>query len=258
MSYCVWGSGPPLVLVHGMAEHARGFVLLMHQLKSRYTCVGYELPDGLTDGSHLKTYTLNHYAGDLIELFDYLSLDSVALLGSSFGSLIALASMARYPERNSRGILQGGFAHRPLSRWERSLARSARYWPGWFADWPAIHHPVLKWMAQPTAAMLPPKVSQFFLVNGGQTPIQAAALRSLTIDSTNLVPILPTIRQPLLLIGGDCDPLVPLSCEREIERTVPNAQRHEFAGCGHFPQYTHPRPMAEVIDQFLSGSTNHQ
>jgi pimeloyl-ACP methyl ester carboxylesterase len=251
MRYFVWGAGPPIVFVHGMAEHGRGFVLPMHQLVDRFTCIAYELPNGLTDGSDLKPYTLKLLVADLQELLDHLGLATTIVLGSSFGTTITLAAMAAFPKRITKSILQGGFAHRPLSRAEQSLARTARYWPGWFADWPAIHEAVMKWVAQPTWAVMPPEVRQFFLENGGRTPIGAAALRSLIIGRTDLRPLLPTLPQPLLLIGGDRDPLVPLSCEREIEQAVPRARRMEIPGCGHFPQYTHPMMMAEVVKEFL-------
>lgn len=223
----------------------------MLHLVHRFTCIAYELPNGLTDGSDLKKYTLQLHAADLEELLDHLGLASAIVLGSSFGSTIALTAMATFPARIPRGVLQGGFAHRPLSRAERSLARVARFWPGWFADWPAIHQSVMKWVAQPTWAATPPEVRHFFLENGSRTPIAAAARRSLIIDRTDLRPLLPTIRQPLLLIGGDRDPLAPLACEHEIERAVPNARRLEILGCGHFPQYTHPKVMAEAMREFL-------
>jgi len=38
MRFFVWGSGPPLVFVHGMADAARAFVMVMHRL-SRYAKV---------------------------------------------------------------------------------------------------------------------------------------------------------------------------------------------------------------------------
>src|SRR4051794_26588172 len=72
MRYFTWGSGPPLVFVHGMADAARAFVMVMHWLVGRFTCVGYELPDGTTDGSALARYKHANYAADLVALLDHL------------------------------------------------------------------------------------------------------------------------------------------------------------------------------------------
>ncbi len=251
MRYFTWGNGPPIVFIHGMADAARAFVMVMHRLVERCTCIAYELPDGTTDGSALARYTHADYTADLLVLLDHLGLARAAVLGSSFGSTIALHALATAPSRFTHGILQNGFARRPLTRWQRQLARSARFWPGWFADWPAIYRRVMWRVERPTLSAMPLAVADFFLEHGGHTPLRASALRSLAIDRTDLRSVLPAIPAPVLLLTGDRDPLVPRSCWDEIERGVRNVRRVEFAGCGHYPQYTHPGPMAEAIGRFL-------
>ncbi|MBA4188684.1 MAG: hypothetical protein C0467_11855 [Planctomycetaceae bacterium] len=252
MRYFSWGSGPPVVFIHGMADTARAFLMVMHRITPRFTCVGYELPDGLTDGSRLARYTYANYTADLLALLDHLKFLQAAVVGSSFGSTIALAALAAAPARFTHGVLQNGFAHRPLTRWQRQLARSARFWPGWFADWPEIHRAVMWRVERATLSALPPPVADDFVANGARTPIRASALRSLAIHRTDLRPLLPTIRTPMLLLTGDRDPLVPPSCAAALERGLPSVRRIEFANCGHYPQYTHPVPMAEAIGTFLT------
>jgi len=251
MRHFTWGSGPALVFIHGMADHGRAFVMVMHRLAPRFTCVGYELPDGTTDGSNLVRYSQPDYTADLLALLDHLGIDRTAVVGSSFGSTVALAALAAAPQRFTRGVLQNGFAHRPLNRFQRALARVARFWPGWFADWPEIHRAVMRRVEQPALSRLPPAVADFFLEHGGRTPIRASALRSLHFDRTDLRPLLPAIRAPILLLTGDCDSLVGPACSVELEQGLPNARRVQFTGCGHYPQYTQPGAMAEAIAQFL-------
>src|SRR4051812_34092795 len=84
MRYVVWGAGPPLVFIHGMADVGRSFVPVMHHLIDRFTCVAYELPDGTTDGSALGRYTHRDYVAGLLALLDHLGYDRTAVLGSSF------------------------------------------------------------------------------------------------------------------------------------------------------------------------------
>jgi pimeloyl-ACP methyl ester carboxylesterase len=228
--------------------------MVMHQLVERHTCIAYELPDGTTDGSLLGKYAHNDYVDDLLELLDYLNLARAAVLGSSFGSTIALAALSRRSERFTHGILQGAFAHRPLNFFQRCLCRMARSWQGWIADWPAIFRIVLQHIEQQTFARLAPQVRKCLLENGGHTPLKAAAMRSLMIDRIDLRPLLPSIRTPILMIGGDSDSLVPRNCENEIERSSPDVRRIEFSGCGHYPHYTHPIPMAEAIESFLDNT----
>jgi pimeloyl-ACP methyl ester carboxylesterase len=255
MRYFAWGSGPPVVFIHGMADTAGAFAMVMHRLASRFTCIAYELADGTTDGSRLARYTPADYTADLLALLDHIGITRAAVVGSSFGSTIAIHSLAAAPDRFTHGVLQNGFAHRPLNRWQRQLARSARFWPGWFGDWPEIHSRVMRWRVdRTTLSALPPAVADFFLKEGCRTPIRASALRTLAIDRTDLRSLLPGIRAPVLLITSDRDQLVPRSCWDEIAARLPGVQRVEFTECGHYTHYTHPGAMAEAIERFLRES----
>src|SRR5215831_2018801 len=131
MRYFTWGSGPPVVFIHGMADAAEAFVMVMHRLADRFTCIGYELPDGTTDGSRLARYTHADYAADLLALLDHMKCEPAAVVGSSFGSIVTITALATTPHRFTHGVLQNGFAHRPLNHFQRALARVARFWPGW-------------------------------------------------------------------------------------------------------------------------------
>jgi pimeloyl-ACP methyl ester carboxylesterase len=102
-----------------------------------------------------------------------------------------------------------------------------------------------------TLAAAPFEVADVFLRHGARTPIAACALRTLAIDRADLRPLLPTIRVPVLLITGDSDRLVPRSCWDDLGRALPRVTRVQFAGCGHYPQYTHPALMASTIETFL-------
>ena len=251
MRYFSWGAGPPLVFVHGLADAAIAFVMVMHALVDRFRCIGYELPNGLTDGARLTRYTAADYGADLIALLDHLALPRAAVVGSSFGSTIALEALASAPDRFTHGILQNGFACRPLNRYQRGLARVARFWPGWFADWPEIHRFVMRRIEHSTISAVPPEVAEFYRQNSAITPIAACALRGLAIDRADLRQSLPRIPAPVLLMCGDCDALVPRSCWDDLAAGLPHATRIELPGCGHYPQYTHPQLMAAAISDFL-------
>ncbi len=64
--------------------------------------------------------------------------------------------------------------------------------------------------------------------------------------------LLPAIRQPVLLLCGDQDLIVPRFYEEVLLQGLPNAGRVTIEGCGHMPSFTHPEIYAEVIRQFLT------
>ncbi len=240
-----------------MADAPQAFVMVMHRLTARYQCIAYRLPDGLTDGSDLSRYKLEDYLQDLQVLLDYLGLEVAVPVGSSFGTLIALAALARWPARLPAGVLQNGFARRPFRWWEQSLARWGRLLPGWFADYPLLHRQTMRLLDPATPERLPQEVAAAYVRHNARTPFAAAARRALTIAQTDLRPLLPAIRQPVLLLSGDCDRLVPRSCWQELAAGLPHLTTAELSGCGHYPQYTHPVEMARHIEQFLAQNVHY-
>lgn len=252
MPYASWGDGPrTLVFVHGLCDWPRSFAMLMSRLCGEYRCLAISLADGRTDGANLGMYSHADYAHDLIALLDHLQIDRVDLLGSSFGSTVALRTAITYPDRLNRVILQGGFARRPLIRIERGLARVGRYWPWLMGDLP-IRETSMRKLEAHAFVTAPKEVFDFLLVNSGRTPIRAAARRALLLDTLDLRPQLQQVRSPVLMIGGDRDTIVPRMYEAEVEAGVPDVRRIEYSPCGHYPQYTHPERMAQDMRAFLA------
>jgi pimeloyl-ACP methyl ester carboxylesterase len=248
--YVLWGQGPPLVFVHGLTDRAASFSRVMARLADRFTCVGFELADGQGDEAAVGTIRHRHHAEDTIRLLDHLGYGHTDLLGSSYGSTVAIRVLGTYPDRVRRGILQGGFARRPLRWFERGPARLARYWPGLVGGVPGRHF-VLSRLDGPQFATALPEVKHHFLTCTGRTPIRALCRRTLFLDRLDLRPWLPDIPQPVLMIGGAEDRIVPLQYQAELEAGLRNVRRVEISGCGHYPQYTHPGAMADAIRTFL-------
>jgi pimeloyl-ACP methyl ester carboxylesterase len=250
MRFSTWGAGPPLVIVHGLADAVRGFALVMHQLAAHFTCIAYELPNGLDDGARLGAYRYRDYTTDLLALLTHLKLTRVALFGSSFGTTVALAALAAAPHRFTRSVLQGGFAHRPLRWHERFGARQGRYWVGRLWELP-FRECAMRWADPATWRGCGALARKLFLWCNGQTPIRAMCRRALALDALDLRPLLPAIHTPVLLLGGDRDRIVPRSAEAQLEAGLPDVCRWELANCGHYPQYTHPGATADVVANFL-------
>jgi pimeloyl-ACP methyl ester carboxylesterase len=249
--YFIWGQGPPLVFVHGLSDAARSFLLPMARLADHFRCVGYDLPRGGPDGARLSRYTHAALVEDLFALLDHVGARQAYLLGSSFGSTVVLAAMAARPARVPRAVLQGGFVRRRLAPAEVLLAGLARYWSGTMAALP-FREAVLSRGHHGAFAGQGPEVWEHFLTYTGSNPIAAVAHRALMLHRLDLGPVLPQIRQPVLMVGGDIDPVVGKDCEEALAKGLPNVRRVELEGCGHFPHFTHPEPLAELVRQFLT------
>ncbi len=252
-SYFTWGMGPPLVFVHGLGDVAHSFVPVISVLASEFRCIAYEQPRGRGDGARLSRYTHAALVSDLFALLDHLGLRQSYVFGSSFGSTIALAAMRAQPERVPRAILSGGFAQRTLAPAERLLARLGRFLPGSARLLP-FRKLIGKSCLGPPARHRP-ELLEFFLRNTGCLSLAALAQRAGMLHKLDLRALLPEIRQPVLLICGDNDPLLGRVCEDVLLQGLRHAARVEMHDCGHMPHYTHPEVLAELIRRFLTPPT---
>jgi pimeloyl-ACP methyl ester carboxylesterase len=73
----------------------------------------------------------------------------------------------------------------------------------------------------------------------------------LWLHQTDLRAGLGEIHQPVLLVRGDLDPLVPRDCTQTLAQALPAAGTLELPGCGHYAPLSHPIQLAELICCFL-------
>jgi pimeloyl-ACP methyl ester carboxylesterase len=251
--YWTWGEGPGLLCIPGLATDVRCFIPMMARLAGRFRCISYELPGGKGDGARLDHYGHSDLVADVFGLLDHLRARQSYVYGFSFGSTIALAAMRARPERLPRAVLQGGFARRPLTPAEVFLARACRHWRAPLGRIP-FFHALLRGHSGPFAP-LPPKVWRFYLDCCDTPSIAAVAHRALLVHRLDLRPILPAIRQPVLLVCGDIDPVVNGECQEELLRGLPNAGHIGLDDCGHYPLFTHTERLAEMVGGFLTPCT---
>ena len=69
--------------------------------------------------------------------------------------------------------------------------------------------------------------------------------------SWSSLPFLQLIRQPVLVMGGDDDPIVPVANARILATLIPNATLHVFPG-GHVEPLTAATEFGPRISQFLT------
>jgi pimeloyl-ACP methyl ester carboxylesterase len=101
------GSGPTLLLLHGLGCNSGTWLPLMPKLAERFTVIA---PDLLGHGDSAKPrgdYSLGGYANGMRDLLTLLDVDRVTVAGHSFGGGIAMQFAYQFPERTERVVLIG-------------------------------------------------------------------------------------------------------------------------------------------------------
>jgi 3-oxoadipate enol-lactonase len=105
LHYTEHGSGPPLVLVHGVMITGEMFAPVVDALAARHRLI---VPDlrGHGRSRHLPPpYTVPQLAADLARLLDHLGIESAAVLGYSQGGAVAQQLVLDDPRRVTRLVL---------------------------------------------------------------------------------------------------------------------------------------------------------
>ncbi|WP_141588530.1 alpha/beta fold hydrolase [Myxococcus sp. AB056] len=169
-----------------------------------------------------------------------------ALLGSSYGSLLAMAYALAHPERVKALVLVSPVA---------SVHRIRRL---------ALTLSTLVRAPRPLAYLLAPTVAR--VLGGQRLPLEGRAeivrearrmspvelLRRLRdILATDLMPRLHELQVPTLVIQGGQDLLVPPRAARDVAQHIPGARVALIRGASHLPYMSHPDAFNTLAGDFL-------
>ena len=248
--YRLAGSGPAVLLIHGMVNASRHWERVARRLAADYTVIA---PDLLGHGDSAKPegdYSLGAHAAGIRDLLSALGLDHVTVVGHSLGGGIAMQFFYQFPERCERMVLiSSGGLGREVSRPLRLAAV-----PG--AD-PALKlaasTPVISTLealgAKPAARALQslhePGARRAFL-HTLRSVIGPAGQRVSARDRLELTAALPT-----MIVWGDRDRTIPPDHGRSSAEQVPWIRLELLPGVGHFPHLQAPDALADVLLDFL-------
>jgi pimeloyl-ACP methyl ester carboxylesterase len=104
LHYEVFGSGPPVVILHGLFGSSRNWRSVARALASEYAAYTVDLRNH-GRSPHTGSMDYRALADDVRALMDTLDLDDVTLLGHSMGGKTAMTLALRDPSRLSRLII---------------------------------------------------------------------------------------------------------------------------------------------------------
>jgi pimeloyl-ACP methyl ester carboxylesterase len=120
-AYRMAGTGPAVLLIHGIGDSSRTWLHVFTELAKRYTVIA---PDLLGHGDSDKPradYAAAAYACGMRDLLTLLDIERATVVGHSLGGGVAMQFAYQFPERCDRLVLvsTGGIARavHPILRW---------------------------------------------------------------------------------------------------------------------------------------------
>jgi pimeloyl-ACP methyl ester carboxylesterase len=258
------GSGPVLLLLHGIGDSSRTWLHVFSTLARRFTVIA---PDLLGHGGSDKPradYAAAAYACGMRDLLAVLDIDRATVVGHSLGGGVAMQFAYQFPERCERLVLVG----------TGGIARAV--------------HPILRWAAAPGAELVLPlltappaqqltrMISPLLRLAGGfglgsdlhyvleryhalaESSAQRAFLRTLrsVVDRRGQVVTMLdrcylTEGMPTLLVWGEHDRVIPVRHAHLAHAAMPGSRLEIFADAGHFPHQADPARFVELLTDFI-------
>ncbi len=255
------GSGPPVVLIHGIGSSLEYWRYTIPALVGRHRVLALDLPGcGFSERGPVLP-TLAETADLLAALLDAHALERASLIGNSLGGLVALETALRHPHRVDRLILSNsaGLGREVTFFWrlaslpllgtfliELNRQAALRGWPNLFYDpegEPEIVRRCRAWAARPDLTET--------IARAARSGVDLRGQRSEILRLQRLT----ELRPPTLLVWGRQDAIIPVAHAERAAKLIPNARLVVFEECGHCPQIERPLAFNDLAREFLREGT---
>ena len=260
-AYRMGGSGPALLLLHGISDESSTWLPVMGALAEHFTVVA---PDLLGHGGSDKPradYSVAAFSNGMRDLLDVLDIDSATVVGHSLGGGVAAQLAYQYPERVDRLVLvsTGGVAREvsPVLRLAAAPLAELGLWPLRLPGSTAAARAALRVLgalghdlgqdANEVARVLDG------LPDAASRGAFTRTLRAVVDRRGQLVTMLDRAylaeHMPVLIMWGDRDGIIPVEHAALAHAAMPDSRLSIYEGAGHFPHHADPdRFVAEVVD----------
>ena len=238
------GSGPVLVLVHGLGGDADQWAFCYEALSAAHRVIALELLGfGRSDKPSIS-YRIAGFVEVLQCFLQALGIERASLLGHSLGGWIIAAFAVEHPERVDRLILNDangidkGTVKLPFDLRLSSHAQMRVFLESMFYNKDLV-----------TDALVDLSYSQHLERGDGATI--ASVIETFRVPDEKLEPRLGKLTAPTLLLWGEQDALTPLAMAQEFQRLIRGSQLEAIPECGHFPCLEKPAEFSRRVLEFL-------
>ena len=262
VSYVKAGSGPLLLLIHGIAGSVENWQEVIEPLAQRHTVVAPSLPGHGRSAPGAGDYSLGALAAGLRDLLVALGYERATLVGHSLGGGIAMQFAYQFPEITERLALVSSGGLGP----EVSAVLRAAALPG-----AGLFIGVTATLGSTVGS----QVARGLAVVGLRPTIDVAEVArgyASLVDHDRRVAFLSTLRgvvgtggqrvsardrfylaegMPVLIIWGARDRIIPVRHGEEAHAAIPGSRLEVFDNVGHLPQLEAPGRFITALEQFI-------
>ena len=254
MYYEFFGTGRPVLFFNGSGATLESSSLLISALASQCQVLAHDqrglgrtsIPDG--------PYSMAQYAHDGAALLDHVGWERCAVVGISFGGMVAQEFAATWPDRVEKLVVMctsaGGEAgssyplHElgslPVDERNRRIVEltDSRFTPEWLASHPR------------DARMMSMRAEQAAVPKGKEV-LRGERLQLQARIGHDVADRLHRITAPTLVTAGRFDGIAPVANSQEIALRIPSAEMRIYEG-GHLFSAQDPQALVDITEFLTS------
>jgi pimeloyl-ACP methyl ester carboxylesterase len=261
--YRIAGSGPPVVLIHGMLNSSSHWRSVALNLAGEHTVIAPDLIGHGDSAAPRGDYSLGAHAASIRDLLAAVGIERATLVGHSLGGGVAMQFFYQFPQRVERLALvsSGGLGHE-VSPMLRTAAL-----PGMSTLLSMTIHARMLGALQETGARLRGRGYDWGVylqaITRALRPLQNAGAREAflqtlravidvhgqRVSATDRLYLLESI--PTMIVWGERDQTIPLAHGRRAHAGIPGSRFRTLAKAAHFPHLDDPDGLSEALRSFI-------
>jgi len=244
MRYYDIGSGPPLVLIHGIGGDADEWAFCFESLSASHRVIALDLLGFGRSDKPFIAYCIEVFVEVLERFLRKLDVLRPSLVGVSLGGWIAAAFALKFPDRIDKLVLVdaagvwGNTTELPIDL-RVSSRRHAR----------EVFELLLYDKSLATDALVDLAYEQHLVRGDGYTIHRV--LQNLREGREFLDNRIAGIATPTLIVWGEEDVLIPVATGRLMHRLIRNSKLEIIPQCGHLPAFEKPAEFVRCVLEFL-------
>jgi pimeloyl-ACP methyl ester carboxylesterase len=260
------GSGPALLLLHGITNSSQTWEGVAPWLTERFTLIAPDLLGHGESATPRGDYSLGAHASGARDVLTALGIERATVVGHSLGGGIAMQFAYQFPERCERLVLvsSGG-----LGREVHFVLRAASL-PGADFVLPLLTSAGLLGVGRGVGGVLRriglPPSEDLDVLGRGFASLDSAGSRQAFLHTVRAV-IEPggqrvsaqdrlalAARLPTLIVWGERDSIIPVTHGEATHAAMPGSRLEVFAGAGHMPHDADPERFGALLTEFYAGT----
>ncbi len=253
LHYVDRGSGPPLLLIHGLGASLFTFRKNVDDLAQRFRVIAVDLGGFGGSSRELADYSQTVHARRLVELLDRLGIDRASVLGHSMGGSIAMRLAATYPARVERLVLVAPASPDDMRRaaWLTSLLAPLFPLAALVYYTRRVRERTLR-----TAFHDPSRMDEEVFQSYWRPARVRGHLRALSrlmADRRRDLPVdLSAIQAPALILWGASDTWLRPSRGEALRRSIPDSRLVVVPEAGHLLPEEQSVVFSRLVTEFLA------